>query len=86
MSKVQELEYALSQLSPGEFREVEQWIHSWKQRPAAPDDEGYALREYGVSQEELERFDQRMLAKVAEAEANGTLRPFSGDLEKDIEE
>lgn len=85
MSTVQEIETALSQLAPEEFREVERWMDAWRQRlPEA--DAAFALEEYGVTREELDQFDERMLAKVAEAEKRGAMRPFTGDIEKDAAE
>ncbi len=85
MSTVQEIESALSQLAPNEFREVERWMDAWKQR-LDETDAAFALEEYGVTREELDRFDARMLAKVAEAEERGALRPFPGDIENDVAE
>lgn len=85
MSTVQEIETALSELAPEEFREVEHWMEAWRQRLGGAGADS-VLEEYGVTREELDQFDQRMLAKVAEAEKRGAMRPFTGDIEKDIAE
>ncbi len=85
MSTVQEIESALNQLAPNEFREVERWMDAWKQRQDETD-AAFALEKYGVTREELDRFDARMPAKVAEAEERGALRHFLGDIENDVAE
>ncbi len=45
---------------------------------------GYLFQEYGVTPGEWEGFKKRQHFKLKEAEREGTLKYFSGDLEKDI--
>jgi hypothetical protein len=84
VSKVQEIQTALSQLSAAELEMVERKIVELKTQQANDEPYGYAIREYGVSPEELERFDKRMQSKIAEHEEAGKMRPFSGDIERDM--
>jgi hypothetical protein len=44
----------------------------------------YAQREYGVTTEELDRFVKRMNERIARDRPAGRMKPFSGDIEKDI--
>ena len=44
----------------------------------------YALREYGVTEEELDRFVRRMDKQIARERKAGSVKRYSGDLEADI--
>lgn len=52
--------------------------------PAAPRADNYALREYGVTARELDRFVKRMERQIARVRKAGTMTPYTGDLEADI--
>jgi len=57
---VQEIQAALAQLSPVELREVEQSLRAQLQKSeAADDDYAYAMKEYGMTREELQAFEKR---------------------------
>ncbi|MDA1277413.1 MAG: hypothetical protein O2960_25700 [Verrucomicrobia bacterium] len=45
---------------------------------------GYLFQEYGVTPDEWEGFKKRQHFKLKAAERAGTLKHFSGNLEKDI--
>ncbi len=51
-----------------------------------PWEETYLYKEYGVPQEEAERFAARMDQRIAEDRKEGRFKRFSGDLEKDIKD
>ena len=53
-------------------------------QPAAPQADDYALREYGVTARELDRFVKRMERQIARDRKAGTMTPYTGDLEADI--
>jgi antitoxin (DNA-binding transcriptional repressor) of toxin-antitoxin stability system len=53
-------------------------------RPVAVYSDDYALREYGVTEEELDRFVKRTKQRIARARKAGTMTIYSGDLEADI--
>jgi hypothetical protein len=53
-------------------------------QPAAPLADNYALREYGVTARELDRFVQRMERQIARDRRAGAVKPYTGDLEADI--
>ena len=86
MSKVQEIEAALSQLPPEDFQVVERWMAEFKKRQAISDPSAYTLCEYDVTPEELQRFDARMKNEIEADRKQGKLKPFTGDLEKDLED
>ncbi len=44
----------------------------------------YALREYGVTEEELDRFAKRTEQQIARDRKAGKMKMFSGDLEADL--
>ena len=44
----------------------------------------YALREYGVTEEELDRFVKRTRQQIARDRKAGRMKVFSGDLEADL--
>jgi hypothetical protein len=44
----------------------------------------YAIREYGVTEQELDRFVKRTRKQIARARKAGTIKPYTGDLEADI--
>ncbi len=53
-------------------------------RPVTVHSDDYALREYGVTEEELDRFVKRMNKRIARERKAGTIKRYSGDLEADI--
>jgi hypothetical protein len=53
-------------------------------QPAAPQADDYALREYGVTAQELDRFVKRMKRQIARDRKAGTMKVYTGDLEADI--
>ena len=53
-------------------------------RPVTVSSDDYAWREYGVTPAELERFEKRMERELARERKRGTIRRFSGNLEKDL--
>jgi len=53
-------------------------------QPAAPRADDYALREYGVTARELDRFVKRMERQIARDRKAGTMKVYTGDLEADI--
>lgn len=55
-----------------------------RSQPAAPQADDYALREYGVTARELDRFVKRMERQIARDRKAGTMTRFTGDLEADI--
>lgn len=44
----------------------------------------YALREYGVTEQQLDRFVERTKKRIARARKAGTMKRYSGNLEADI--
>jgi hypothetical protein len=57
-------------------------------KSCAPPFEGhsddYALREYGVTEKELDRFVKRMHMQIARERKAGTIKLYTGDLEADV--
>jgi antitoxin (DNA-binding transcriptional repressor) of toxin-antitoxin stability system len=53
-------------------------------RPVTVHSDDYALREYGVTEKELDRFVKRMDAQIARERKAGTIKRYTGDLEADI--
>jgi antitoxin (DNA-binding transcriptional repressor) of toxin-antitoxin stability system len=53
-------------------------------RPVAVHSDDYALQEYGVTEQELERFEKQMKKRIARERKAGTLKRYSGDLEADL--
>ncbi len=53
-------------------------------RPVKVHSDDYALQEYGVTEEELDRFVKRMDQRIARDRKAGTIKRYSGDLEADI--
>ena len=53
-------------------------------QPAAPQADDYALREYGVTAQELDRFVKKMKKRIARERKAGTMKVYTGDLEADI--
>ena len=78
MSTVQEIQAALAQLSYQELERIEQWIAACKQQKTEPDAGAYAQQEYGLTGEELQRFEERMRAHNAEALRLGKTTVFPG--------
>jgi hypothetical protein len=57
---------------------------SSRSQPVAPQSDGYALREYGVTEQELDRFVKRTKKRIAREREAGTMVRYTGDLEADI--
>lgn len=53
-------------------------------RPVTVHSDDYALREYGVTEKELDRFVQRTRQQIARDRKAGKMKVFSGDIEADI--
>ena len=53
-------------------------------RPVTVHSDDYALREYGVTEKELDRFVKRTDRQIARERKAGTIKRYSGDLEADI--
>jgi antitoxin (DNA-binding transcriptional repressor) of toxin-antitoxin stability system len=53
-------------------------------RPVTVHSDDYALREYGVTEEELDRFVKRTRKQIALDRKAGRMKTFSGNLEADI--
>jgi hypothetical protein len=47
-------------------------------------EQSYAWQEYGTTLEQLCRFEKRVNKRIALERKRGTIKRFSGDLEKDI--
>jgi len=53
-------------------------------RPVTVHSDDYALREYGVTEEELDRFVKRTRQQIARDRKAGRMTVLSGDLEADL--
>ena len=53
-------------------------------RPVTVSSDDYAWREYGITPAELRRFEKRVEREIARERKRGTLKRFSGNLEKDL--
>ena len=53
-------------------------------RPVTVSSDDYAWREYGATPEELDRFEKRVEKSIAAERKRGTIKRFTGDLEKDL--
>ena len=53
-------------------------------RPVTVHSDDYALREYGVTEQELDRFAKRTRQQIARDRKAGRMKAFSGDIEADI--
>lgn len=53
-------------------------------RPVTVHSDDYALREYGVTEKELDRFVKRVDKQIARERKAGTVKRYSGNLESDI--
>lgn len=53
-------------------------------RPVTVSSDDYAWREYGVTPEEMERFEKRMEREIKGERKRGSIKRFSGNLEKDL--
>ena len=53
-------------------------------RPVTVHSDDYALREYGVTEKELDRFVRRTKQRIARHRKAGKMTTFSGDIEADI--
>lgn len=50
-------------------------------RPVTVESTDYAMREYGATAVELERFENRIHGKIKKAREEGKLHSFTGDIE-----
>jgi len=78
MSTVQEIEAALAGLSRDDLEIVEKRIAELKRRQGVENESTYAQQEYGVSREELERFEERMARHNQTALEGGETTAFPG--------
>ncbi len=53
-------------------------------RPVTVSSDDYAWREYGVTPEEMERFEKRMEREIKGERKRGSIKRFSGNLGKDL--
>ena len=53
-------------------------------RPVKVHSDDYALREYGVTEAELDTFVRRTKQRIARHRKSGKMIPFSGDIEADL--
>lgn len=53
-------------------------------RPVTVHSDDYALREYGVTEKQLDRFVKRSDRQIARERKAGTIKRYTGDLEADI--
>jgi len=53
-------------------------------RPVTVSSDDYAWREYGVTPAEMKRFEERVERDLAAERKRGTLKRFSGNVEKDL--
>jgi antitoxin (DNA-binding transcriptional repressor) of toxin-antitoxin stability system len=53
-------------------------------RPVKVHSDDYALREYGVTEDQLDSFVRRTKQRIARHRKAGKMTIFSGDIEKDI--
>jgi len=53
-------------------------------RPVTVSSDDYAWREYGVSPQQMKRFEQRMELEIRSERKRGKVKRFSGHLEKDL--
>ena len=53
-------------------------------RPVTVHSDDYAVREYGVTEKELDQFVKRTDRKIAEERKKGTIKRYSGNLEVDL--
>jgi antitoxin (DNA-binding transcriptional repressor) of toxin-antitoxin stability system len=53
-------------------------------RPVTVHSDDYALREYGVTEEELDRFVKRTNQRIKRERKAGTIKRYSGNLEADL--
>jgi antitoxin (DNA-binding transcriptional repressor) of toxin-antitoxin stability system len=53
-------------------------------RPVSVHADDYALREYGVTEEQLDRFVKRADRQISRERKTGKIKKYSGDLEADL--
>ncbi len=53
-------------------------------RPVTVHSDDYALREYGVTEKELDRFVKRTNQRIKRERRAGKIKKYSGDLEADL--
>jgi acetyl-CoA acetyltransferase len=81
---VQEIQAALEQMSPVELRKADRVLHArLKKAEANGDDCAYAMKEYGVTREELDAFVKRQNAKNREMDKKGLTVWFEGPFNQD---
>jgi hypothetical protein len=78
MSTVQEIEAALAALSRDDLEMVERRIAELKRSQGEASEADYARQEYGLSNEELERFEERMTQSNQSAFERGETTAFPG--------
>jgi hypothetical protein len=83
MKTLEEIESALSRLSAEDFLKIENWMTEHK-KASFHQPTGYGKMEYGLSAQELERFDARIATELEDDGASGQLTKFSGDFRSDI--
>ena len=81
MSTVQEIEAALAALSREELERLEKRISEFKRHFRDANTNAYAKAEYGVTDDDLERFDERMKVHNAEALEKGETTVFPGNFD-----
>ena len=74
----------LKRAAKGEDIGIRQGDHVIALRPVTVHSDDYALQEYGVTEQELDRFVKRMDKRIARDRKAGKMTIFSGDLEADI--
>jgi hypothetical protein len=52
--------------------------------PTSVHSDDYALRDYAVTEKELDRFVKQMNRKIAQERKKGTIKKYSGNLEADL--
>jgi hypothetical protein len=77
MSSVQDIEAALAALSREELEFVEKRAAEFKLR-ALSEPQAYAKEEYGLTEEELDRFEERMAAQGNSSVEKGQTTVFPG--------
>jgi antitoxin (DNA-binding transcriptional repressor) of toxin-antitoxin stability system len=53
-------------------------------RPVTVHSDDYALREYGVTEKELDQFVKRMNRRIAQERKKGTIKRYTGNLKADL--
>ena len=53
-------------------------------RPVTVSSDDYAWREYGMSPAQMKRFEKRIASELKSERKRGTVKRFSGNLDKDL--